>query len=109
MSENQNLPQADILSTLLNTDETRKVGSPLVIHEQIQNTPFTITGNQETGYFVRLGRLRLTEHYDKISECRKIVEEKQWDFICNLIISLHKSVEQTDKIISKTDTSTNNK
>lgn len=109
MSENQNLPQADILSTLLNTDETRKQGSPLIIHEQIQQTPFTITGNPETGYFIRLGRLRLTEYYDSIAECKEIIDKKQWDFICNLIISLHKAVEQTDKSIAETDNSTNKK
>lgn len=49
-------------NTLFNADQNgNNSNSPLIIHEDIDGTPFKVTGNEKTGYFLRLGDYRLTD------------------------------------------------
>lgn len=46
---------------------------------------FKIVGNEERGYFVSLGKYRLTEARTTIEECKKLIETKDWELLLALM------------------------
>lgn len=85
MSKEVHTEQAELLHTQTSAEETNNKNSRLIIHEEIEGTPFIITGNEETGYFVRMGKYRLTEyHKDK----KNAEFQLNWTNIMTLICAI---------------------
>lgn len=78
----------------------------LVVHEQLPGTPFHITGNEEKGYFLRLGDYRLTDYQTKneilgdpddpvplnmteiMQHFQNMLRDDQWDIIITIIAAI---------------------
>lgn len=68
-------------------------GEQLLEREQIPNSPFWIIGNRIDGYYLVLGHYRLTDVYNTKQEVVDFVNNRPWDIILGMIIS----VNHTDK------------
>lgn len=62
--------------------------SKLIIHEEIEGTPFHISGNLEHGYFIRIANYRLTKPQKTIEAARQTLYDDDWNIILNMIISV---------------------
>lgn len=99
MQKDQNSEQGDLLNIQNSAQETHNSESPLIIHEPIENTPFTICGNEEKGYFIRMGSYRLTEYYNTIENAKNHLEIRKWDITVTIIAAiLHSQGDQTIKM-----------
>lgn len=91
MSEKKNLKMADLLNTQSGAEKNRnkeELNTPLIVRNRIDGTPFHIVGNEEVGYFLTMGRYRLTDHYDTITEAETALERDFWDIILHMIITV---------------------
>lgn len=72
--------------------------SQLISHEELENTPFTITTDEE-GSYLRLGNYRLTERLKTHDQVIDFLYENQWNTIVNLIcaiIDTHDKIKQNE-------------
>lgn len=87
MSNTTNLTQKDILHTQTNAEDNPNLKSSELIHrEDIPNTPFKISGNEDKGYFITLGKYKLTNNYITIEQAKDAILTNQWTIIMNMII-----------------------
>lgn len=100
MYKEQNTTQEDILLTQTNANQPLKENSPLITHDAIKNTPFIITGNEERGYFLRLGDYRLTEYMQTKEDAAQALQKQQWDLILrciSIVTELHEKFKDVPK------------
>lgn len=65
------------LNTSINGN-TQNKENYLILQEPIEGTPFYITGNESTGYFLRMGHYRLTEYIpDNIIDSQEPTASKE--------------------------------
>jgi len=62
--------------------------SQLLDRKPLKNTPFELVGNQETGYFIALGRFRITEPAPTKEEAKLKLSEERWNIITQMITTL---------------------
>lgn len=80
--------------------------SEVIKREPIEGTPFEIIGNQEKGYFIALGKFKITEteNFDdrtniNIQEfAQYLIETKKWDIILNAIAIYTKVAIEVEEI-----------
>lgn len=103
MSNNQvKQPQNDLLNTLTNaggnqhkppsgntTDNDQDDNDQLIEREQIPNTPFWIIGNKTDGYYLVMGKYRLTEVKNTKEEVKTHLLENIWHVILSMIIAVN--------------------
>lgn len=78
------------------------LNTELVHREKVPGTPFEIVGNNDHGYFLALGKYRLSNHLDlehtTLQEAAKHeLKENGWNIITNLItliIQLEKELQE---------------
>lgn len=85
VEENQN-------NQLFSTDEKQ-----IVERQEIEETPFHIVGNKEHGYFIALGRYRITETFREKREAVAELTHRKWKVITNLISTLIEANEEFSK------------
>lgn len=75
------------LNTSMNVNETdnKNYSSELIKREQIGETPFTAIKTEQGGWFVTIGKYRVSEEYKTKAEVVKLVEKKDWGLIMNVI------------------------
>lgn len=71
-------------NTTENPNTNNQKSSQLYEKERYEETAFDIIGNEEYGYFVAIGKYRLTEPQTK-DECIKMIKEKDYKIILSLI------------------------
>lgn len=82
MSHLTQTKQRDILNIQNNAEETHKSESgELIKRKQMENTPFWIIGDDETGYFGTLGKYQITERYPTQEAVQNHIETQTWDII----------------------------
>lgn len=64
----------------------------LIHREKVERTPFYIVGNEEQGYFLTMGKYRLTEAARTIEEVKEQLETNMWDIILKLVLTSHELV-----------------
>lgn len=72
----------------------------LIHREKVPNTPFEIVGNEETGYFLALGRYKLSQPTPTIDEAYAKLIDEQWNIILNLVTLTHEVI--LNEMASKT-------
>lgn len=79
--------QEDILNTQTSTEEVHKKNSnlELITMDEVPGTPFKITGTEEKGYFLTLGKYRLTEYYETKTEALDRLILEQWTIMLRII------------------------
>lgn len=80
--------QGDLLHTQSNVEETPNNKSTLITHNKIEGTPFYVTGNEEKGYFIRLGDYKISEAKQTEDEAIKDLEENKWNIMVNIIATV---------------------
>lgn len=65
-----------------------KSSSELVERKEIKNTPFEIVGNPEQGYFLALGRFRLTNPEKTKDEVLIKLRQDRWNIITTMIATI---------------------
>lgn len=87
--------QGDILNTQNNAggDQNREPSSKLIHREKIEGTPFEIIGDDENGWFLSVGKFKLTENKATEVEARMALHDEMWNIILNLIVIFNKEIE----------------
>lgn len=103
MSDNQtNLNKSELLNTQLSVAENpnNSVSTELIERYPVENTPFVIVGNPESGYFLSFGKYRLTEYYDNPQLCKNAMGNEIWNIMLNLmaLFSEWSTVDTINKI-----------
>lgn len=70
----------------------------LMERQQVRNTPFWIVGNKIDGYYLLMGKYRLSEVFNTIDEVQQWHEQNTWNIILSMIIA----VNHTDKQLVET-------
>lgn len=87
--------QKELLQSQTNVDEfqDKPNSSNLVIREEIKGTPFHLINYNNEGWFVALGKYRMTETGKDKEELIKMVENKDWTLILDTIAVLTENVK----------------
>lgn len=78
-------PMQELLNGQIGAEKTNTPNKQLVSREPLHGTPFEIIGAVEVGYFLALGKYKLTEHYDTREEVLDILIQDSWLIIANMI------------------------
>lgn len=95
MSKSTENTNGDIYNIQPNANETHNKNSPLIIHREIPRTPFVITGNEDRGYFVRLGDYRISDIQKTPEEAENELVEQHWNVIMRMIASIVERFNET--------------
>lgn len=82
--------------TYTNADDLTKSNSSneIIERKEIENTPFTAIKVDEKGWFLTMGRHRLTEPYGTIEGLEAMVGSVDWDMLLTIInIFVESSIE----------------
>lgn len=77
-------------------EEDGSITEELVEKENIDGTPFAVIGSKEKGYFLILGRRRITEVMKTKEEVLKYIDEQSWYLTTQLIIAI---IEDKDELL----------
>jgi hypothetical protein len=101
MSHNQKeLPAQESLNELTSAEGSQNklnYGEEEITRQQIRNTPFQIIGNDTLGYFVALGRFRISEKIPNINDVQEYVEEHKWEITMNCISAALQGYEEEQR------------
>lgn len=94
MPTDQKTEHSALLNTQLNAEEspTKQKSSELVEREQIVDTPFWIIGNKETGYFLTMGKYRLTEPMKTKTAVRTYLRANTWNVTLQMCLLVYNDV-----------------
>lgn len=67
-----------------NNGTTPQPGYDLLERHEVENTPFTIVGNDEDGFIITMGIMRLTDKKD-FHECMDMIKDKSYDLIVTMV------------------------
>lgn len=76
----------------LNQDNSNS--SKLIEREIIQGSPMWAIGNVEEGYYIVLGKYRLTEKSETMADALKLLEIEKWNIIIRAIIAICNDTDQ---------------
>lgn len=89
MSDNTTeTPHGDTLRSQMSQENGITYKAPsgeILSHEHYNDTPLTIVGTEETGYFVAFGKYRLTPTQATKEQAKQLLEYANWNIICNLL------------------------
>lgn len=106
MYESTNSKQRELLATQTTAENNHKENSPLIERQQIENTPFWIIGNKETGYNLVMGKWKLTTQPHKTkNDLKKWMNKNHWNLTLTMIIcatnDLHTITEEENQNLLK--------
>lgn len=95
--------QSELLNTqgIAGDDQNKENSGELLERHEVPGSPFTIVGNKEQGYFLTMGKYRLTDAYQDVDGVIWGLENEKWEIIFNLIITLIKSTEELRNLENK--------
>lgn len=90
------------LQTSAEEKQNKEKSSELLERERIENTPYTIIGNQEKGYFLAFGKYKVIENKPTKQEVRDELEKRKWfvmmdTVVCILDMIEHNKISTIDK------------
>lgn len=77
LSDSLNLSEEDRNSMIYSEEEIER--------EQVKDTPFWCIGNKEKGYFLVMGKHRITEIYQYKNQAYNALDTERWKIILNVI------------------------
>lgn len=100
MPKEQTWDQAESSHIHDSANETHNNESHLITRNPVENTPFAVVGNNENGYFLTMGKYRLTDNFQNEEDVIYYLENNTWEIIVTLMTAIiHAS--QTHKIEMK--------
>lgn len=61
---------------------------PEITNQPVEYTPFRLIGQKNKGYFITIADQRLSEYFETEAEALQSINDKNWNLIANLIISI---------------------
>lgn len=116
MSDSTNSKQREQLNTLFGHEKTHNLDASkeLIKRIHIENTPFTIIGDEKKSYFIAFGMHRITELFNVntfieentfidentaiLATAKKILQEQQWHIICTLALIMYQGAKDLEKL-----------
>lgn len=95
-TKQQELLQSQTSVENSNSDNNNSLPELLTI-EPLENTPFKVVGNDETGYFIALGKYKITNHYEDATKAIEYLKTNQW----NVIISMVGAILKAENLINE--------
>lgn len=111
MLEKMKQQVTNMWKSLTSAEETEASKKQLISREEIPGTPIIVAGNKDTGYFLALGRYRLTETMDTKEGAVMLLELETWNVISRLIaayIDFEKQIATFEKHNAEQLTTTEN-
>lgn len=93
MKQEQDVKQ-NLQSFAVENQNKENSSEELLEREAIEGTPFYIVGNHDIGYFLTLGKHRLTEPDKDILSVYSKLKNNMWDIILKLVITSHQLVAE---------------
>lgn len=89
--------QGDILNTQNTIENNHKLNSStkLVEKEQIKGSPFMMVGSKEEGYFIAMGKYKLSEVKKTKRALLTWAEENHWNITATMITTLITIMDNT--------------
>lgn len=81
------------LQTSAEENQNNSNSTELLERERIENTPYTIIGNQEKGYFLAFGKYKVIENKPTKQEVRDELEKRKWFVMIDTVICLLDIIE----------------
>lgn len=91
--QNKQEAQSQSSTNAENTNSDSKHSSNYLVNRKTVEQ-FQIVGNDEIGYFIALGSIRLTMGGETIEECERRITSRDWELMINLILSLADAARQ---------------
>lgn len=86
MQKKQSSEQEELLQSQNNVNVADNKNYNLATNEPIDGTPFRLIGTKENGYFIVLGKYRITEIKETEGEALELLITNNWDIIAALIL-----------------------
>jgi hypothetical protein len=101
MSHNQKeLPAQESLNELTNAEGSQNklnYGEEIIEKDRIPNTPFDVIGNTKLGYFIALGRFRISEKIQEKYTAENYLEDHKWEITMNCISAALQGYEEEQR------------
>ena len=76
----------DSLRSQMSADsQPKEPSSELVTKEQITDTPFELVGNEERGYFIAIGKYKVSQNYSDKETAIDDAKYPAWDILLNVM------------------------
>lgn len=85
MGKNSEKVKSPTDTSVPNTENNN--GSLTIDREIIKNTPFTIVGTPKEGYWLTMGKHRLSQAYKTKKEVIKYLKKSDWTLVTSIIIA----------------------
>lgn len=100
--ENEFIPSRTALNALNGQlpegEKLNNQNSSLVTIKAIEDTPFTIVGDEEKGYFLAFGRHRISESLETEEEVKNLLKEKPWQIIADWMVVMYETIHRFAEI-----------
>lgn len=94
-----NTPNTDMLNTQLNADENQNKEASSIFHrEEIPNSPFVIVGEQSQGFYMLMGRYRMTPAMSTPEEVKTYAEKNLWNIILQMALSVYNEMQNNPSL-----------
>lgn len=65
-------------------NQNKETSSQIVERIEVNETPFIIIGNEESGYFVTWGKFKITKKYNTKEEAKEKIYERDYELLMNI-------------------------
>lgn len=94
-------------STTTTTTNSTPQNEEIIKYKPIEKTPFTLVWQKDMGYFLTMGKFKITENYETEEEIEQILTEKPYQLILEMIgvlIEINEELKEIETIekINKT-------
>lgn len=97
MSTNQQVHDTSFMNV---ENQPRESSSKLITNDGIPDTPFRVVGN-EKGWFITMGKWRMSEMMEKKEEAIRLVTDKSWTLILSTVTTLIEAIEDQKNSITQ--------
>lgn len=92
-------PEAELLNTQINAenDQNNENSSDQLVEKiKIEKTPFHVVGNKDHGYFIAIGRNRVSEKRPTPEEAEELLVTDFWEILANLVVTFNDLMKEHD-------------
>ena len=96
-SEQQELSK--LFTSVEESQSKENLTGELLEREQVGTSPLWILGNKVDGYFLAIGKQRLSDVYKTADEVRDAMEDNKWQIIGNYVLQLIELYNNFEKML----------
>lgn len=78
--------------TYSNGNNISSVPEELIEREEIENTPFHMIGNKERGYFIGMGKYRISKEFKHPDELSEYLETNFYNVVFQMALTIHEII-----------------